>query len=81
MAFSREEVVCWQNRTVIRRTLKATQLARFSVDLPRKALRGMPTPTGTGFLISPDGWFVTAAYVVTENGRSDGVARPALTPG
>jgi serine protease Do len=34
----------------------------------------MPTATGTGFFISPDGWFVTAAHVVTDNNgnpRSD----------
>jgi len=27
----------------------------------------MPTPTGTGFFVSPDGWFVTAAHVVTQD--------------
>src|SRR5882724_7271241 len=60
---------------MIRRTLKATQLATFSVDLPHVARRGMPTPTGTGFFISPDGWFITAAHVVTKNNRSDGPPR------
>ena len=35
----------------------------------------MPMPTGTGFFISPDGWFVTAAHVTSENGNSDGPQR------
>tara|TARA_R110002051_G_C8715577_1_gene496092 strand:- start:102 stop:836 length:735 start_codon:yes stop_codon:yes gene_type:complete len=35
----------------------------------------MPTPTGTGFFISSDGWFVTAAHVITENGSPNGPVR------
>ena len=35
----------------------------------------MPSPTGTGFFVSPDGWFITAAHVVTENGASNGKVR------
>lgn len=35
----------------------------------------MPSPTGTGFFISPDGWFVTAAHVTSENGAADGPQR------
>jgi len=35
----------------------------------------MPTPTGTGFFVSRDGWFVTAAHVIKVPGgdaiRSD----------
>jgi serine protease Do len=50
---------------LIRRTLQATQRATFSVDLPSPKKRGMPTPTGTGFFVSPDGWFLTAAHVVS----------------
>ena len=60
---------------MIRRTVKATQQATFCVLLPDARNHGMPTPTGTGFFISPDGWFITAAHVVTENGRSDGPSR------
>jgi serine protease Do len=60
---------------MIRRTLKTTQLATYSVDLPNPQVAGMPTPTGTGFFVSPDGWFVTAAHVVTTNGQSDGPVR------
>ena len=63
---------------MIRQTLKAAQHATYSVDLPDPHKRGMPTPKGTGFFVSPDGWFVTAAHVITENGRSDGPTRKDL---
>jgi len=33
---------------------------------------------GTGFFVSPDGWFVTAAHVVTENNQSNGPTRTDL---
>jgi len=48
----------------IRKTLKQTQAATFSIDLPDPKKQGMPTPCGTGFFVSPDGWLVTAAHVV-----------------
>ncbi len=38
----------------------------------------MPTPAGTGFFVSPDGWFITAAHVVTENGSPHGPVRTDL---
>lgn len=60
---------------MIRATLKATQSATYSVDLPNQNRRGMPSPTGTGFFVSPDGWFVTAAHVITQNGQPDGPIR------
>jgi serine protease Do len=60
---------------LIRRTIKATKLATYSVDLPNAAMRGMPTPMGTGFFVSHDGWFITAAHVITENNRPDGPVR------
>jgi len=66
---------------MIRRTLNATQLGTFSVALPHEANQGMPTLTGTGFFISPDGWFVTAAHVITENGQSDGPVRSDIPNG
>jgi S1-C subfamily serine protease len=54
---------------VIRETLKATQAATFAISLPAKALQGMPRPTGTGFFVSEDGWFVTAGHVITVDGE------------
>lgn len=54
---------------MIRRTLSQTQSATFSIDIPHPGMRGMPTPAGTGFFVSPDGWFVTAAHVVTKAGQ------------
>jgi serine protease Do len=58
---------------MIRRTLSATKAATFSIDLPDSNRKDMPTPTGTGFFVSPDGWFITAAHVVMQNNqvRSD----------
>ena len=59
---------------MIRKTLAKTQAATFSIDLPNPEFQGMPTPSGTGFFVSPDGWFVTAAHVVADaegNPRSD----------
>lgn len=63
---------------MITNTLSNTKAATFSIELPHKARDGMPTPTGTGFFISPDGWFVTAAHVVTEDNNSDGKVRSDL---
>jgi serine protease Do len=60
---------------MIRRTLAVTKLATYSVDLPDATSNGLPCATGTGFFVSAEGWFVTAAHVVTQNGRSDGPVR------
>lgn len=60
---------------MIRKTLARTQLATFAVLQPNPMQHGMPTPRGTGFFVSEDGFFVTAAHVVTENGQSDGPVR------
>lgn len=51
---------------MIRKTLPQTQAATFSIDLPDTSSGGMSTPTGTGFFVSGDGWFLTAAHVVME---------------
>jgi serine protease Do len=61
-------------QTVIRQTLETTKAATFCVNLPSQEREGMPSPKGTGFFISKDGWFVTAAHVIHDaNGavRSD----------
>lgn len=63
---------------MIRNTLTHTQAATFCVELPNQQQHGMPTPTGTGFFVSPDGWFVTAAHVVTEDNQPNGRIRTDL---
>lgn len=52
----------------IRKSLPHTKEATFSIDLPNPDMRDMPTPHGTGFFVSSDGWFVTAAHVVKPKG-------------
>lgn len=63
---------------MITKTLANTQAATFSVELPDLSRQDMPTPIGTGFFVSPDGWFVTAAHVITEDNNSDGNIRSDL---
>lgn len=60
---------------MIRKTLNKTKDATFAVELPSARHDGMPFPMGTGFFVSADGWFVTAAHVVTENGTPNGKPR------
>ncbi len=60
---------------MIRKSLSKTQSATFSILLPDHSKHDMPSPRGTGFFVSPDGWFITAAHVVTKNGKSDGEPR------
>jgi serine protease Do len=66
---------------VIRKTLNSTKCATYSVDLPDQQNNGMPTARGTGFFVSADGWFVTAAHVITQNGSSDGPVRTDIENG
>ncbi len=54
---------------MIRKTLSKTKLATFSIDLPDEKRFGMPTPTGTGFFVSSDGYFITALHVISNNGQ------------
>jgi S1-C subfamily serine protease len=59
---------------MIRKTLSDTKNATFCIELPEASLAGMPRPTGTGFFVSADGWFLTAAHVVANtqgNARDD----------
>ena len=60
---------------MIRKTVKAVREATFCIQLPNNSHKGMPTPTGTGFFVSPDGWFVTAAHVVAKSATSTSEAR------
>jgi hypothetical protein len=66
---------------MIRKTLDVTKTATFAVLLPDIQHQGLPTPRGTGFFVSPDGWFITAAHVVTENGLSNGPVRNDIGQG
>lgn len=66
---------------MIKRTLPHTQGATFSVLLPDQKKQGMPTPNGTGFFVSPDGWFVTAAHVISDNGQPNGSVRSDISQG
>src|SRR3989304_8968427 len=63
---------------MIRNTLARTQASTFCVELPNQQQHGMPTPTGSGFFVAPDGWFVTAAHVVTEDHQPGGRIRADL---
>ena len=65
----------------IKDTLPRIKSATWSVELPSVNFGGMPAPTGTGFFVSSDGWFVTAAHVVTSNNQSDGPVRNDITDG
>jgi S1-C subfamily serine protease len=50
---------------MIRKTLVNTKSATFSVLTYNK-------PSGTGFFVSENGYFITASHVITEEGKSDG---------
>ena len=51
-----------QSNRMIRQTLAATKRATYAIEIPVDG--GLPAPRGTGFFVSGDGWFVTAAHVV-----------------
>jgi serine protease Do len=63
---------------MIRTTLAQTKLATYAIELPSPQMRGMPAPMGTGFFVSADGWFVTAAHVIAENNQLNGPVRKDL---
>jgi serine protease Do len=66
---------------VIRTSLQATKRATFAVLLPNPFQGLMPYPVGTGFFVSHDGVFVTAAHVVTRDGKADGPPRDDIPNG
>lgn len=51
---------------MIRKTLSATKEATFVVTIPDRNRGNFPTPNGTGFFISSDGYFITANHVVNQ---------------
>ena len=62
-----------ESASMIRKSLATVQSATFCILLPGEKLpdepelfRSLARPAGTGFFISPDGWFVTAAHVVAD---------------
>jgi serine protease Do len=55
---------------MIRRTLKATKDATFSIMIPDLQPGRMSLASGTGFFVSHDGWFVTAAHVVCDTSQA-----------
>jgi serine protease Do len=54
---------------MIRNTLAHTKQCTFSIHMNDFKMNGMRRLSGSGFFVSPDGHFVTAAHVVTENGQ------------
>jgi S1-C subfamily serine protease len=58
---------------MIRQTLSNTKAATFSVDARGKG--GLPRPSGTGFFVSPEGLFITARHVLTQDGNPAGPLR------
>ncbi len=57
---------------MIRKTLSNTKAATFCIEAPDKQMKGMHGPLATGFFISPDGFFVTAAHVVAQDKKCGG---------
>jgi S1-C subfamily serine protease len=66
---------------MIRQTLQRTKQGTFAVELPNPFKQLMPCPVGTGFFVSRDGVFVTAAHVVTQNSKADGPPRDDIEKG
>jgi len=70
-----------ERHIMIRRSLQVTKRATFALNLPNPFKGLMPRLVGTGFFVSADGVFVTAAHVVTENYKADGTVRGDIGKG
>lgn len=57
---------------MIRETLTQTKMATFAVLVPHPdpSYAGFPTPNGTGFFVSKDGYFITARHVLEKKDDS-----------
>lgn len=62
---------------MIRKTIEHTKLATFYIELPNPNMDGMPTPQGTGFFISKDGYFLTANHVIKNKEGKINIGRPS----
>ncbi|MHA1706154.1 MAG: S1 family peptidase [Promethearchaeota archaeon] len=51
---------------MIRKTIIQTMKSTFIVHIPDKNFHNFPFPTGTGFFISKNGYFITANHVIDE---------------
>jgi len=51
---------------VMQKFIELLKKATFSILFPHESIGGLPYPKGTGFFVSEDGWFITAAHVVTK---------------
>lgn len=63
---------------MIRKTINHTQLATFYISIPNPKLDGMPTPRGTGFFISRNGYFLTANHVIENEKEITWIMRPSI---
>lgn len=66
---------------MITNTLARTKSATCSILVPHPnpAFKGFPTANGTGFFISPDGYFMTARHVLTFQGTLLDASKIILT--
>ncbi len=63
---------------MIKASIPATKAATFCVHLPDPNLNDHVGARGTGFFVSSDGWFITAAHVITQDSTPTGQPRTDL---
>lgn len=60
------------------KSVKKTKRATFCVLLPDPHKRDMPSPEGTGFFVSPDGYFVSAGHVLNATPMFASAKKPQI---